>query len=52
MLSAVHLCDGTDPKTLLPKRQVNLDLYLMHQNDSRSSPPHVNALGVALVFYF
>jgi hypothetical protein len=39
-------------RKFLPKRQVNLDLFLMHQNDSRSSPPHVNALGAALVFYF
>ena len=39
-------------RKFLPKRQVNLDLYYMHQNDSRSSPPHVNALGAALVFYF
>jgi Protein of unknown function (DUF2490) len=39
-------------RKFLPKRQVNLDLYFMHQNDSRSSPPHVNALGAALIFYF
>jgi hypothetical protein len=39
-------------RTLLPKRQVNLDLYFMRQNDSRSSPPHVNALGAGLVFHF
>jgi hypothetical protein len=39
-------------KQLLPKRAINLDLYLMRQNDSRSSPSHVNALGAALVFYF
>jgi Protein of unknown function (DUF2490) len=39
-------------RTLLPKRQINLDLYLMRQNDSRSSPPHVNALGASLIFHF
>ena len=39
-------------RTLLPKRQVNLDLYFMRQNDSRSSPPHLNALGAGLVFHF
>jgi len=39
-------------RKLLPKRQVNLDLYVMRQNDSRSSPSHVNALGAALIFYF
>lgn len=43
---------GPIRRSLLPKRQVNLDLYLMHQNDSRSSPPHVNAVGAALSFYF
>lgn len=39
-------------KTLLPKRQIILDLYFMRQNDSRSDTPHVNALGAALSFYF
>jgi len=39
-------------RKLLPQRQVNLDLYVMRQNDSRSSPSHVNALGAALIFYF
>lgn len=39
-------------RTLLPKRAINLDLYLMRQNDSRSSPSHVNALGAGLVFHF
>ena len=39
-------------KTVLPKRQIILDIYFMRQNDSRSSSPHVNALGAALVFYF
>ena len=39
-------------KTLLPKRGLNLDIYLMRQNDSRSSPSHVNALGAGLVFHF
>jgi hypothetical protein len=39
-------------KMLLPKRQVILDLYYMHQNDSRSDIPHVNAIGASLAFYF
>ena len=39
-------------KTLLPRRQIILDLYYMRQNDSRSDRPHVNALGAALSFYF
>jgi hypothetical protein len=39
-------------RKLLPKRGINLDIYLMRQNDSRSSPSHVNALGAALVFHF
>jgi hypothetical protein len=39
-------------KKLQPERGINLDVYLMRQNDSRSSPPHVNALGAALIFYF
>jgi len=39
-------------RQLLPKRAINLDLYLMRQNDSRSSPSHVNALGAGLVFHF
>jgi len=39
-------------RKLLPKRGINLDLYLMRHNDSRSSPSHVNALGAALIIYF
>ncbi|MFZ0062607.1 MAG: DUF2490 domain-containing protein [Pyrinomonadaceae bacterium] len=39
-------------RKLLPKRGINLDLYFMRQNDSRSSPPHVNALGASLIFHF
>jgi len=35
-----------------PKRQVILDLYFSRQNDSRSSPTHVQALGIALNVYF
>lgn len=46
------LRQGPMMKMLLHKHQVILDLYLMRQNDSRSSEPHVNALGAALVFYF
>lgn len=43
---------GAVLKMLLPKRQIMLDLYFMRQNDSRSSPQHVNALGASLAFYF
>jgi hypothetical protein len=39
-------------KMLMHKRQVVLDLYYMRQNDSRSDPPHVNALGASLSLYF
>ena len=39
-------------KMLMPKRQIILDLYYTRQNDSRSDTAHVNALGVALAFYF
>jgi Protein of unknown function (DUF2490) len=39
-------------KMVLPKRQIILDIYFMRQNDSRSSSPHVNALGAALAFHF
>ena len=39
-------------KMLLPKRQVILDVYYMRQNDSRSNPAHVNAIGASLAFYF
>jgi hypothetical protein len=35
-----------------PRSQVILDIYYMHQNDSRSDSPHVNALGMALTFHF
>lgn len=39
-------------KMVLPKRQIILDFYFMRQNDSRSSSPHVNALGASLAFHF
>ena len=39
-------------RQLLPKRGIFLDLYLMRQNDSRSTPAHVNAIGAGLVFHF
>ena len=39
-------------KLLMPKRQVILDLFYMHQNDSRSDIQHVNGIGAALQFYF
>jgi uncharacterized protein DUF2490 len=34
------------------KRQVILDLYFSRQNDSRSSPTHVRAVGIAVNLYF
>lgn len=35
-----------------PKRQLVLDVYVMRQNDSRSQPGRVRALGMALNIYF
>ena len=35
-----------------PKKQLVLDLYLARQNDSRSQPSRVKALGVAFSIYF
>ena len=35
-----------------PKKQFVLDVYVMRQNDSRSQPSRVKALGVAFNFYF
>ena len=35
-----------------PKKQLVLDLYVLRQNDSRSQPSRVRALGVALSIYF
>ncbi len=46
------LIRGPLQKMLLHKRQVVLDLYFMRQNDSRSQPRHVNAIGASLAFYF
>ena len=43
---------GPLQKMLLHKRQITIDLYFMRQNDSRSSSPHVNAVGAALAFHF
>lgn len=37
---------------LHPKRQLVLDVYLMRQNDSRSQPSRVKALGMAFSIYF
>jgi hypothetical protein len=39
-------------KMLFPKRDVTVDIYYMRQNDSRSSTPHVNALGLAFQIHF
>ena len=39
-------------RKVLQKRGINLDLFLMRQNDSRSNPAHVNALGASLIFHF
>jgi hypothetical protein len=42
----------TDSQAVVAQTWDLLDLYLMRQNDSRSSPSHVNALGAGLVFHF
>ena len=34
------------------KKQMVLDVYLMRQNDSRSQPRHLNAVGMAFNIYF
>jgi len=39
-------------RMLLPKHQIIFDLYYLHQNDSRSTPNHINGLGAVLAFYF
>lgn len=39
-------------KLIDPTRQVILDIYYSRQNDTRSSPRHVHALGIALNLYF
>jgi hypothetical protein len=36
----------------LPRKSASLDIYYTHQNDSRSSPNHVNAAGATLVLSF
>ena len=35
-----------------PRKQVTLDLYYTKQNDSRSQPNHVKAIGTALTIHF
>jgi hypothetical protein len=39
-------------RELTPRKQVILDLYYTKQNDSRSQPHHVHAVGVALSLHF
>ena len=39
-------------KLVDPKRQLILDVYYSRQNDTRSSPRHVHALGIGLNIYF
>jgi hypothetical protein len=41
-----------DHVTHLPRRSASLDIYYTRQNDSRSSPNHVNAVGATLVLSF
>ena len=48
----IHLRRKGPLRDLLPEHQVVLDLYYMRQNDSRSSTPHVNAIGMIWAFYF
>ncbi len=43
---------GPLKRMLLPKKQVILDISYARQNDSRSQTQHINALAVALAFYF
>ena len=37
---------------IYPKRQLVLDVYVMRQNDSRSQPARLKALGIAFSLYF
>jgi hypothetical protein len=37
---------------LLPRKSLSLDLYFTRQNDSRSKPNHVNAVGATLIFTY
>lgn len=39
-------------KFISPKKSMVLDLYFMRQNDSRSQPTHVNALGLTVNLYY
>lgn len=39
-------------RELLPRKQIILDLYYTKQNDSRSQPHHVHALGASLALHF
>jgi hypothetical protein len=39
-------------KLIEPRRQLVLDLYFARQNDSRSEPHHIHAIGAALNIYF
>jgi hypothetical protein len=39
-------------RELKPRKQVILDLYYTKQNDSRSQPHHIHAVGVSLVLHF
>ena len=48
----LHLRRKGPLQGLLPEHQVVLDLYYMRQNDSRSSIPHVNAIGMVWSLYF
>jgi Protein of unknown function (DUF2490) len=48
----IHLKPAGPLRDLLPKRQVILDLYYMRQNDSRSSSPHVNVIGMIWSIYY
>ena len=49
----IALKHGAPLITLInPRRQLVLDVYVMRQNDSRSQPSRVRALGVAFSIYF
>jgi hypothetical protein len=48
----IHLKRAGPLRDLLPKRQVILDFYYLRQNYSRSSSPHVNAIGMIWDIYY
>jgi len=39
-------------RSVIPRKQLLLDVYYTKQNDSRSEPHHIHAIGTALVIHF